>query len=164
MQQEIKVKSGQSIYDMALFCYNDASLVYVLISENPTITSILMDLTAMDLVYTPRKVVKFEAKENSNKINKIVTIKNTQSLFDLSLQYYGGIDFIYDLIQKNTFVDSILSNELNGYNLVNTENKNYVNSFYEKRDITLGTNIPKSQNYIWDGIDDIWDGVDYLIY
>jgi hypothetical protein len=164
MQQEIKVKSGQSIYDVALFCYNDASLVYDLISENPTITSILMDLTSMDLVYTPKKVIKFEAKENSNKINKIVTIKNTQSLFDLSLQYYGGVEFIYDLIQKNTFVDSILSNELNGYNLADSESKNYINRFYEKSEFTVGTNIAKSQNYIWDGIDDIWDGTDYLIY
>lgn len=145
MQQEIKVKNGQSIYDIALFCYNDASLVYDLISENPSITDILMDLTSMTLVYTPKKAVKYEAKENANKVNKLVTIKDGQSLFDLSLQYYGGIDFIYDLIQNNSFADSILTNDISSYTLTNTTDKNYVNEFYKKHNIELGTNIKQNK-------------------
>jgi hypothetical protein len=145
MQLEIKVKNGQSIYDIALFCYNDASLVYDLIDENPSIDSIGMDLTAMTLVYTPKKVVKYEAKENADKANKLVTIKQQQSLFDLSLQYYGGIDFIYDLIQNNSFIDSILSNDVNGNNLSSVSEKNYVTEFYNKRSFIVGTNIPKTE-------------------
>jgi hypothetical protein len=144
MQLEIKVKNGQSIYDIALFCYNDASLVYDLIAENPSIDSIGMDLTAMTLVYTPKKVVKYEAKENADKANKLVTIKQQQSVFDLSLQYYGGIDFIYDLIQNNSFIDSILSNDVNGNNLSSVGENNYITEFYNKRSFIVGTNIPKT--------------------
>jgi hypothetical protein len=140
MQQEIKVKNGQSIYDIALFCYNDASLVYDLISENPIITDILMDLTALTLVYTPKKVVKYEAKENTQKANKLVTIKQQQSIFDLSLQQYGSIDFVYNLVENNSFIDSILSNDINGNVLASVNEKNYVTEFYNKNGTVVGTN------------------------
>jgi len=144
MQQEIKVKNGQSIYDIALFCYNDASLVYDLITENPIIDDILMDLTALTLVYTPKKVVKYEAKENTQKANKLVTIKQEQSIFDLSLQQYGSIDFVYNLIENNSFIESILSNDINSNILANVDEKNYVTEFYNKNGTIVGTNIPKT--------------------
>jgi hypothetical protein len=140
MQQEIKVINGQSIFDLALFCYNDAGLVYDLMSENPIITDINMSLTGLTLVYTPKQVVKFEAKQNAKKLNKLVTIKSEQSLFDLSLQYYGDVSFIYDLIQKNSFIENILVNDVNG-NIIELENiKDYVTEFYNKKDLTIGTN------------------------
>lgn len=147
MQLEIKVKNGQSIYDVALFCYNDATLVYDLIDENPTITSILMDLTAMNLVYTPKKAIKYEAKENVNKPKKVVTIKKEQSIFDLSLQHYGGVEFFYDLIDKNSFIENIISNELNANILTVSENKNYITEFYKKGNVEIGTNT-RPINYL----------------
>lgn len=140
MQKEIKVINGQTIFDLALYCYNDASLVYDLIAENPTITDINMDLTGLTLVYTPKQVVQYEAKQNAKKLNKLVTIKSEQSLFDLSLQYYGDVSFIYDLIQKNSFIENILVNDVNG-NIIELENiKDYVTEFYNKKDLTVGTN------------------------
>jgi hypothetical protein len=140
MQKEIKVINGQTIFDLALYCYNDAGLVYDLIAENPTITDINMDLTGLTLVYTPKQVVKYEAKQNAKKLNKLVTIKSEQSLFDLSLQYYGDVSFIYDLIQKNSFIENILVNDING-NIIELENiKDYVTEFYNKKDLTVGTN------------------------
>jgi hypothetical protein len=114
--------------------------VYDLISENPTITDISMDLTGLTLVYTPKQVVQYEAKQNAKKLNKLVTIKSEQSLFDLSLQYYGDVSFIYDLIQKNSFIENILVNDVNG-NIIELENiKDYVTEFYNKKDLTVGTN------------------------
>jgi hypothetical protein len=140
MQKEVKVINGQTIFDLALFCYNDAGLVYNLIAENTIITDISMDLTGLTLVYTPKEVVKFEAKQNAKKLNKLVTIKSEQSLFDLSLQYYGDVSFIYDLIQKNSFIENILVNDING-NIIELENiKDYVTEFYNKKDLTVGTN------------------------
>ncbi len=139
MQLEVKVINGQSIFDLALYCYNDASLAYDLISENPQITDINMDLTGLTLVYTPKQAVKYEAKENAKKNNKLVTIKSEQSLFDLSLQYYGDVSFIYELIQNNSFIDSILDNELNANNLGEITKKNYVNEYYSKRGINIGS-------------------------
>lgn len=139
MQKEVKVINGQTIFDLALFCYNDAGLVYDLISENPQITDINMDLTGLTLVYTPKQVVKYEAKQNAKKLNKLVTIKSEQSLFDLSLQYYGDVSFVYQLIQENTYLDSILSESYSSNILTLNAEKNYVNNYYAKYSIEVGT-------------------------
>lgn len=148
MQLEVKVKNGQNIFDMALFCYNDASLVYTLIDENPTITDIGMDLTGLTLVYTPKKVVQYESKQNVKTLNKVVTIKSEQSLFDLSLQYYGDVSFIYELIQNNSFLDSILSNDFNSNVLTLGTEKNYVNNYYAKNGVEIGTKPIDTNAYL----------------
>jgi hypothetical protein len=139
MQKEIKVINGQTIFDLALYCYNDAGLVYDLIAENPTITDITMDLTGLTLVYTPKQVVQYEAKQNAKKLNKLVTIKSEQSLFDLSLQHYGDVSFVYKLIQENTYLDSILSESYSSNILTLNAEKNYVNNYYAKGGIEIGT-------------------------
>jgi hypothetical protein len=139
MQKEVKVLNGQSIFDIALYCYNDATLVYNLINENSIITDINMNLTGLNLVYTPIEIIKYEAKENPNKVNKVVTIKKEQSLFDLSLQYYGAIDNVYNLIQSNSYLDSILTDNFNANVLNYTSETNYVNSYFSKNLIDIAT-------------------------
>ena len=139
MQKEVKVLNGQTIFDVALYCYNDATLVYNLINENPFITDILMNLTGYTLVYTPVEIVKNEAEQNTKKINKIVTIKQNQSIFDLSLQYYGSIENVYDLIQSNSYFDSILTDNFNANVLNYTSEVNYVNSYFSKNLIDIAT-------------------------
>ena len=139
MQKEVKVLNGQTIFDLALYCYNDATLVYNLINENSFITDILMDLTGLTLFYTPIESIKYEAKQNTKVLNKVVTIKQNQSLFDLSLQYYGDVENVYSLIQSNTYLDSILSDNFNGNVLNYTSEINYVNNYYSKNLINIGT-------------------------
>lgn len=139
MQKEVKVLNGQTIFDLALYCYNDATLVYNLINENSFITDILMDLTGLTLFYTPIESVKYEAKQNTKVLNKVVTIKQNQSLFDLSLQYYGDVENVYNLIQSNTYLDSILSDNFNGNVLNYTSEINYVNNYYSKNLIDIAT-------------------------
>jgi hypothetical protein len=139
MQKEVKVLNGQTIFDLALYCYNDATLVYNLINENSFITDILMDLTGLTLFYTPIESVKYEAKQNTKVLNKVVTIKQNQSLFDLSLQYYGDVESVYTLIQSNNYLDSILSDNFNGNVLNYTSEINYVNNYYSKNLIDIAT-------------------------
>jgi hypothetical protein len=148
MQKEVKVLNGQSIFDIALYCYNDATLVYNLINENSIITDINMNLTGLNLVYTPIEIIKYEAKENPNKVNKVVTIKKEQSLFDLSLQYYGDVENVYDLIQSNSYLDSILTDNFNANVLNYTSEVNYVNSYFSKNLIDIAT---KPQGIIIEG-------------
>lgn len=139
MRKEVKILNGQTIFDLALYCYNDATLVYNLINENSFITDILMDLTGLTLFYTPIESVKYEAKQNTKVLNKVVTIKQNQSLFDLSLQYYGNVENVYSLIQSNTYLDSILSDNFNGNVLNYTSEINYVNNYYSKNLIDIAT-------------------------
>jgi hypothetical protein len=148
MQKEVKVLNGQSIFDIALYCYNNATLVYNLINENSIITDINMNLTGLNLVYTPIEIIKYEAKENPNKVNKVVTIKKEQSLFDLSLQYYGDVENVYDLIQSNSYLDSILTDNFNANVLNYTSEVNYVNSYFSKNLIDIAT---KPQGIIIEG-------------
>jgi hypothetical protein len=152
MQKEVKVLNGQSIFDIALYCYNDATLVYNLINENSIITDINMNLTGLNLVYTPIEIIKYEAKENPNKVNKVVTIKKEQSLFDLSLQYYGDVANVYDLIQSNSYLDSILTDNFNANVLNYTSEVNYVNSYFSKNLIDIATKpniiIIEGSNYL----------------
>lgn len=148
MQKEVKVLNGQTIFDIALYCYNDATLVYNLINENSIITDILMNLTGYTLVYTPIEIVKNEAEQNTKKINKIVTIKQNQSIFDLSLQYYGSIENVYDLIQSNSYLDNILTDNFNANVLNYTSEVNYVNSYFSKNLIDIAT---KPQGIIIEG-------------
>lgn len=139
MQKEVKVLNGQTIFDIALYCYNDATLVYNLINENSFITDILMNLTGLTLFYTPIETVKYEAKQNTKTLNKVVTIKKQQSLFDLSLQYYGDVESVYTLIQSNSYLDSILSDNFNANVLNYTSEINYVNSYFSKNLIDIAT-------------------------
>jgi len=143
MQQEIKVDSDQSIFDVALFCYNDASLVYNLMIENPSITDLSMNITGLTLKYTPIKAVKYEARENGKSTNKVVTIKTSQSLFDLSLQYYGSAERVYELIQNNSYLESLLSENFNSQNLAISNEKNFVINYFNKIGKHIAT-MPKS--------------------
>lgn len=139
MQKEVKVLNGQTIFDLALFCYNDATLVYNLINENSFITDILMNLTGLTLFYTPIESVKYEVKQNTKTLNKVVTIKQNQSLFDLSLQYYGDVESVYNLIQSNSYLESILTDNFNANVLNYTSEINYVNSYFSKNLIDIAT-------------------------
>ncbi len=147
--------NNPQVYPTTVGLYNDASLVYDLIAENPTITDINMDLTGLTLVYTPKQVVKYEAKQNAKKLNKLVTIKSEQSLFDLSLQHYGDVSFVYQLIKENTYLDSILSESYSSNILTLNAEKNYVNNYYAKAGIEIGT---KPKVIVIDGV-----SVNYLL-
>ena len=77
--------------------------------------------------------------QNVKKLNKIVTIKQNQSIFDLSLQYYGSIENVYDLIQSNSYFDSILTDNFNANVLNYTSEVNYVNNYFSKNLIDIAT-------------------------
>jgi hypothetical protein len=139
MQLEAKVKQGQNIFDMALLAYNDASMVYDLIQENDNIENILTDVVGLDVVYTPVKIIKFEAVSNAKKLNNVVTIKSEQTIFDLSLQHYGDVEKVYDLVHDNDFIDSVLSSDIVGETLTLRDVKNYVTDWYIKNRVNVGT-------------------------
>jgi ethanolamine utilization protein EutP (predicted NTPase) len=114
-----------------------------------------MNLTGLNLVYTPIEIIKYEAKENPNKVNKVVTIKKEQSLFDLSLQYYGAIDNVYNLIQSNSYLDSILTDNFNADVLNYTSEVNYVNSYFSKNLIDIATKPNGIGNFLLQDINTV---------
>jgi hypothetical protein len=167
MQKEVKVLNGQSIFDIALYCYNDATLVYNLISENSIITDINMNLTGLNLVYTPIEIIKYEAKENPNKVNQLVTIRKEQSLFDLSLQYYGSVDNVYDLPYSEgvTYGDIFLQAEkdfsIYNFELADVKDlmeqfrmlKTEVNKLIEKNNVTVAYHMVVKSSHVFNLLD-----------
>jgi len=140
----ILVQSGQTIFDIALLAYNDASKAYDLITENPElIDNINSDISGLTLFYTPSAPSnKKEATKLTTEQKKNVTIQSTQTLFDLALQYYGAAENIYQLIEDNSFLDSVLSTDYVGKNLNYTLNKGVVATYYRNSLIDVSTKLP----------------------
>lgn len=139
MLQEVKIQQQQDLFDIALLAYNDASKVYDLILNNPDLDSLIVSNVGKTVTYEPIKIFKKSAVAIKQNINKVVTIKAEQTIFDLSLQHYGSVENVYNLIQDNSFLDSIINVEISGNTLNLSDFKNFVSSYYKKYNINVGT-------------------------
>jgi hypothetical protein len=139
---KIKVDSSQTIYDVCLIAYGDASLTYKLIAENPTlITSVLSDLTGLELTYTPAaySYTQKEATLSVVESKKNVTIQSTQTLFDVALQYYGSAEKVYQLIAENPTIVSVLDINYTGKELNYIENNTKIPAYFRNNNIVVST-------------------------
>jgi hypothetical protein len=104
MQKEVKVLSGQTIFDMSLFCYNDASLVYNLMSENSLITNLNMDLTGYTLLYTPIEKIKYDALMASPRKNKRYIVSTPEGVFSFDIEKvkYVEENWVLHLLPSST--------------------------------------------------------------
>ena len=74
---------------------------------------------------------------------KTVTIKEGQTIFDIALQVYGDVSKVYDLIQLNSLIDNITSNDLTGLVIVYEDPKNEVSEYYNTNSINIATRYPE---------------------
>lgn len=139
---ELEVKSGQTIFDVALICYQDASRVYDLIAENPQIENVNSDLTGMVLSYTPATVTQKEVIKTVTPTKVNVTINYSQSLFDIALQYYGAPEKVYDVINENGLES--LASDPTGIVLKYTINNTFAPLYYRTNNITVATKPMKA--------------------
>ena len=141
---EITVKQGQTVYDVALIAYGDPSAIYDLSRENPTINvSATADLTGLTLTYTQRTTTrKVEAVKNITVPPKVVTISDSQNLFDLALQYYGKPESVYKLLAENSTIEGVLIDQLAGKTLTYTESKEFIPVYFVKNQLTVATKYP----------------------
>lgn len=70
--------------------------------------------------------------------NKIVTVKQGQSIFDLALQLYGSADNWIDLIRENPQIENIES-DLTGMQLSYVINNSQVQKSYIADAVEVGT-------------------------
>lgn len=87
---------------------------------------------------------------------KVVTIKEGQTLFDLALQYYGDVSKVYDLIQLNDNIENITSNNLEGLSIIYEETQNEVTEYFNTNSITIATRYPEFTT--GESFDDSFDG------
>ena len=139
----ILVDSSQTIYDIALIAYGDASKALDLIAENPDlIENLESDLTGLTLTYTLSNPIVKEARILKKVINKVVTIKSEQNIFDLSLQFYGSAEDCINLIQANSFIENLSSSGFEGNELTYVLNNNLAPRYYRNNKIEVATGFP----------------------
>ena len=72
-------------------------------------------------------------------MDKNVTIKSSQTLFDISLQYYGSIERVFDVVNA-LGLDSIDSDPT-GKTLTITSTNNNIYQYCLRNGITMATNV-----------------------
>ena len=72
-------------------------------------------------------------------MDKVVTIKSTQNLLDLSLQYYGSVERVYDVI--NALGLESIDSDPTGKVLTVPTTKNNVYQYCLRNGIELGTDV-----------------------
>lgn len=70
--------------------------------------------------------------------NKIVTIRATQTALDVSLQLTGSVDFVIELIERNSEMEN-LEKDLTGLEIEYDITGNFVQNFYISKSETVGT-------------------------
>lgn len=133
------IKYGETIFDVALIAYQDASRTYDLLRQNPQIQNILSDLTGITVSFIPDVV--FTSPNVQKKIistQKNVSINSGQTLFDIALQYFGDASKIIE-IANGLGIDSIIS-ECTGKTLIYTESNDAVSLYFRQTGSTIATN------------------------
>lgn len=138
----VKVTNGQTIFDIALLSGNIEN-VYTIIQDSGLDVGISSDFTGETLTYTESDQPIKEAIKLENVKQKVVTIRKEQSIFDLSLQYYGSVEKVFDLIQNNSFIDSVVDDEFSKNVLNYTELNTAIPLFFRTNNFILGTNKPR---------------------
>lgn len=148
-------KNGQTIYDVSIAIYGTIEPVFKLLEWNNI--NLNSDLSGLELYYEPVVFNGFKPVETiEENLKRLVTIKENQSIFDISLQLFGNLESIFKLGD----LDSDLTKKTIEYEINKTSVPTY---FYDKK-INLSTLYVVSDNVVWDGVFDIWDGVFYLGY
>jgi len=101
------VKYGETLSDISVKLYGDASYVFELIKWNSTLSNISdVGIEGLNLYYEPIIKSAFKPVESvSSVVNKVVTIKENQSIFDISLQIYGTTERVFDVLKLSNKSD-----------------------------------------------------------
>jgi len=75
---------------------------------------------------------------------KIVTIKDGQTIFDITLQVYGNISFVYKLIQENSNIDNINADIVNKSVVYEVQTLNLTN-YFNTNQVNVSTDYPKAE-------------------
>lgn len=175
MEKDHKILANQSIYDIANINLGGFDNIYVgLIKLNSLIPNIDFDLNTIasqtiqfdDLYYQPATLQVQLNVNGQSSLNTVTGLEN-QSIYDIALMKYGGIDNIYDLIVANNLVSI---NYLDvGFKTIIFDTEKIINenvtSQVALKNYVFSTLLGSNEDgIVWDGIDDIWDGIDYLSF
>lgn len=143
------VKYNESIIDISVKLYGSVNYVFDLINWNPLLIDINNgSIVGLELYYEPILISSFKSIEILNPApKKNVTIKDFQSIFDLSLQIFGSVENVFDVV-KLANIESINETENTGiifkYDYLAFKTPKYLS----EKNINISTKYPLNpQNY-----------------
>lgn len=92
-------------------------------------------------------------------MNKVVTIKSTQTLLDVTLQTYGDADSVFDLAVLNHDVNFV--DDLTGLEITYPINNTYVQKYYIANEVTVSNKPLNYRNK--EGYQLLCENGDYLV-
>lgn len=139
------IKYGETLLDVSVKLYGDVTYVYNLVKWNSSLTSISdTNIVGLEIYYEP--IIKSSFKPvvtDIKKVEKNVTITDSQTVFDVSLQVYGTIEKAFDLI-KLASIDEIGEIELAGVNFSYEYIENKITNYLTNRNLIIATKYPNS--------------------
>lgn len=160
------IKYGESIFDVAIKLYGDSSYSLELVNNNPSLISLNnANITGLTIQYNPVINTEFKPVITSESVKqKLVTIRENQNLFDISLQEFGTIERVFDIISK-TGIENINQTEIKGITFKYDFEKGKIQNYFNDKKIFISTKTPNKLRYIIDRDGNIiWDETDQLIY
>lgn len=152
------IKYDESIIDVSVKLYGTPTYVFDLIELNPILldvnnTSIVgLEIYYNEIIFIPNEVITNTKKE----VTKNVTIGDYQSVFDLSLQLYGSLEKVFDVLKLANISDLTIIN-----NAGITFNYDYIPlkfpKYFNENGIKLATKYPLTITDNWILRDGTWD-------
>jgi hypothetical protein len=146
----IIVKEGESIFDISLRYYGNISDSIQIMLDNPIISDINSDIYGMTLVINnPGKLnTILQPIIKKVKTTTSIIVEELESIFDVSLRYYGDISYTINLLLNNKNIENINS-EIYGLNiLVDPINTDYNVVYYNINNSKLRTGLSIFENEI----------------
>lgn len=84
-----------------------------------------------------------------------IIVKQDQSIFDMSVQLYGSIEFVYKILEDNPSLANIHPQNITGFNLQYTEQKADNVVYFATNKINITTGSPRID--LGESFDDSFD-------
>jgi LysM repeat protein len=151
------VKSNQTLFDLAILLYGFPYAIFKILEDNPlTIPSLQTDIVeGMIIVYDTAFIFETISEPEITLVStpKYVTIKENQTLFDMSLQLYGSVENVFKILEDNSDIDNINRVHLVGVSMKYTPQTLAITEFFRNNriNITTGANDGRSfdESFSW---------------
>ncbi len=104
----------------------------------------------MEIIYDDTLVFDTEKEEEIEVIQpafKYVTIRENQSLFDIALQVYGGVEGVFQILTDNTQIKDINADYITGMNMKYIPQTFAITEYFRTQGISITTGADNGRSF-----------------
>lgn len=152
------ISSTKNVFDSVLDLYGSIDYLFTAIDDNgietieediPVGTSLIYD---DELVFLTNPTVE----EDEDTSAKTLIVKPNQTVFDVALQVYGDVQYLFSLTEENEVITSLNEN-ISGLSLAYTEQAFAVTDYFRKNSINITTGNINGDEDLARAYDDSFD-------